>query len=129
MIQQLSHLKHGDFILPILDGTANQVLTTDGNGVVTWATQQTGSNKFLSALSFDTATGVLTGTVTGSNNVTVDLDNRYSLSGHTHDYDNYKFFNLKTNGVQRTTVQSEGTLDLIAGSNVALSYSAGEFRK
>ena len=125
MIQQLSHLKHGDFILPILDGTANQVLTTDGNGVVTWATQQTGSNKFLSALSFDTATGVLTGTVTGSNNVTVDLDNRYSLSGHTHDYDNYKFFNLKTNGVQRTTVQSEGTLDLIAGSNVALSYSAG----
>ena len=125
MIQQLSHLKHGDFVLPMLDGTANQVLTTDGNGVVTWTTQQTGSNKFLSGLSFDTATGVLTGTVTGSDNVTVDLDNRYALSGHTHDYDNYKFFNLKTNGVQKTTVQSEGTLDFIAGDNVALSYSAG----
>ena len=125
MIQQLSHLKHGDFILPMLDGTANQVLTTDGNGVVTWTTQSTGSNKFLSGLSFDTATGVLTGTVTGSDNVTVDLDNRYALSGHTHDYDNYKFFNLKTNGVQKTTVQSEGTLDFIAGDNVALSYSAG----
>jgi len=125
MIQQLSHLKHGDFVLPMLDGTANQVLTTDGNGVVTWTTQQTGSNKFLSALSFDTATGVLTGTVTGSDNVTVDLDNRYALSGHTHDYDNYKSFNLKTNGVQKTTVQSEGTLDFIAGDNVALSYSAG----
>jgi|TARA_B110000914_G_scaffold224409_1_gene242125 hypothetical protein len=125
MIQQLSHLKHGDFVLPMLDGTANQVLTTDGNGVVTWTTQQTGSNKFLSGLSFDTATGVLTGTVTGSDNVTVDLDSRYALSGHTHDYDNYKFFNLKTNGVQKTTVQSEGTLDFIAGDNVALSYSAG----
>ena len=125
MIQQLSHLKHGDFVLPMLDGTANQVLTTDGNGSVTWTSQQTGSNKFLSALSFDTATGVLTGTVTGSDNVTVDLDNRYALSGHTHDYDNYKSFNLKTNGVQKTTVQSEGTLDFIAGDNVALSYSAG----
>lgn len=125
MIQQLSHLKHGEFVFPMLDGTANQVLTTDGNGVVTWTTQQTGSNKFLSGLSFDTATGILTGTVTGSDNVTVDLDNRYALSGHTHDYDNYKFFNLKTNGVQKTTVQSEGTLDFIAGDNVALSYSAG----
>lgn len=40
-------------------------------------------------------------------------------------YDNYGSWNLKTNSVQRTTVQSGGTLDIIAGTNVTVSYSAG----
>jgi len=34
-------------------------------------------------------------------------------------------WNLKTNGTQRTTVPSNGTLDLVAGSNISLGYSAG----
>ena len=127
MIQSLSHLKHGEFYFPMLDGTNGQVLVTDGNGQLTWQTQQTGTNKFLSALSFNTSNGILTATVTGSSNVTVDLDGRYSLSSHNHNtlYDNYKSWNLKTNGVQRTTVQTGGTLDLKAGSNITLSYGAG----
>lgn len=127
MIQSLSHLKHGEFYFPMLDGTSGQVLVTDGNGQLTWQTQQTGTNKFLSALSFNTSDGILTATVSGSSNVTVDLDGRYSLSSHNHNslYDNYKSWNLKTNGTQRTTVQSGGTLDLKAGSNVTLSYGAG----
>jgi hypothetical protein len=127
MIQSLSHLKHGEFYFPMLDGTSGQVLVTDGNGQLTWQTQQTGTNKFLSALSFNTSNGILTATVSGSSNVTVDLDGRYSLSSHNHNslYDNYKSWNLKTNGTQRTTVQSGGTLDLKAGSNVTLSYGAG----
>ena len=51
----------------------------------------------------------------------------YAAIGHNHAgvYDNYQSFNLKTNGVQRTTVQSGGTVDLVAGTNVTLSYSAG----
>lgn len=127
MIQSLSHLKHGEFYFPMLDGTSGQVLVTDGNGQLTWQTQQTGTNKFLSALSFNTSDGILTATVSGSSNVTVDLDGRYSLSSHNHNslYDNYRSWNLKTNGIQRTTVQTGGTLDLKAGSNVTLSYGAG----
>lgn len=76
MIQSLSHLKHGEFYFPMLDGTNGQVLVTDGNGQLTWQTQQTGTNKFLSALSFNTSDGILTATVSGSSNVTVDLDGR-----------------------------------------------------
>lgn len=56
-----------------------------------------------------------------------DLSSTYAAIGHNHAgvYDNYQSFNLKTNGVQRTTVQSGGTVDLVAGTNVSLSYSAG----
>jgi hypothetical protein len=40
-------------------------------------------------------------------------------------YDNYGSWNLKTNGTQRTTVTSGGTLDIKAGTNVTVTYSAG----
>lgn len=40
-------------------------------------------------------------------------------------YDNYQSWNLKTNNVQRTTVGSGGTLDIVAGSNVSVAYGAG----
>ena len=40
-------------------------------------------------------------------------------------YDNYQSWNLKTNNVQRTTVNSGGTLDIVAGSNVSVAYGAG----
>ena len=49
-------------------------------GDATWATPSTGPNDFLTALSFDTTTGVLTGTVSNQTNPTVDLDGRYALS-------------------------------------------------
>lgn len=54
-----------------------------------------------------------------------DLSNLYALAGHTHNFDNYQSWNLRTNGVQRTTIQSGGILNLVAGANVNLSYSAG----
>jgi len=37
----------------------------------------------------------------------------------------YEFWNLKTNGVQRTTIQDNGVLDLVEGDGIKLSYSAG----
>ena len=39
--------------------------------------------------------------------------------------DNYVSWNLKTGGVQRTTVQSGGTLDIVGGTNVSVAYGAG----
>jgi hypothetical protein len=124
-IKFLSAIDHGAYQLPTVDGSSGQVLTTDGNGNVTFQSVAASSNYYLSGASFNTGTGVLTLTVSGATNQTVDLDGRYALSSHTHSYDNYQSWNLKTNGVQRTTVQSGGTLDLVAGSNVSLSYSAG----
>jgi hypothetical protein len=46
-------------------------------------------------------------------------------TGNLPTYDNYQSWNLKTNGVQRTTVQSGGTLDIVAQNNISVSYSAG----
>jgi len=124
-IKFLSAIDHGAYQLPTVDGSAGQVLTTDGSGNVTFQSVASSANYYLSGASFNTGDGVLTLTVSGAANQTVDLDGRYALSSHTHSYDNYQSWNLKTNGVQRTTVQSGGTLDLVAGSNVSLSYGAG----
>ena len=48
-----------------------------------------------------------------------------SLAFSSATYDNYVSWNLKTNNVQRTTVGSGGTLDIVAGSNVSVAYGAG----
>ncbi len=116
-IKLLSSTKIGNFTLPHTDGTGGQALVTDGNGNISFA--HTGG---VTGLSF--TNGVLTAT-RAAGNVTVNLDGRYALSSHTHAYDNYQSWNLKTNGIQRTTVQSGGNLDLVAGSNVTISYGAG----
>lgn len=44
----------------------------------------TDTNYYLSGLSFDIADGILTATISGTTNQTVDLDGRYSLTSHTH---------------------------------------------
>jgi len=124
-IKFLSAIDHGNYQLTAVDGSAGQVLTTDGNGNVTFQSVTASSNFYLNGVSFNTGSGVLTLTVNGATNQTVDLDGRYALSSHVHNYDNYGSWTLKTNSVQRTTVQSGGTLDLVAGSNVALSYKYG----
>jgi predicted nucleic acid-binding protein len=59
----------------------------------------------------------LTGTVTSSGSLT--------LGGAITGFDNYVSWNLKTGGVQRTTVGSGGNLDLVGGANITTSYSAG----
>jgi hypothetical protein len=124
-IKFLSAIDHGAYQLPTADGSNGQVLTTDGNGNVTFQSVAASSNYYLSGASFNTGNGILTLTVNGATDQTVDLDGRYALSSHVHNYDNYGSWNLKTNGTQRTTVQSGGDLNLVAGSNVSLSYSAG----
>ena len=123
-LKVLSDLVVGDVKFPAVDGSNGQVLRTDGSGNLHFASMVDSDTK-LSGLSFNTGSGVLTAALSNSNTVTVDLDGRYAAAAHTHNYDNYSSWNLKTNGTQRTTVQSGGTLDLVAGSNVALSYGAG----
>ena len=123
-IKFLSNLKIGNITYPTQDGAAGQVLATDGAGNLSFVNAAT-VDKYINGLSF--SGGTLTASVAGGSNVSVSLDGRYALTSHNHAgvYDNYQSWNLKTNGVQRTTVQSGGTLDLVAGSNVSLSYSAG----
>ena len=40
-------------------------------------------------------------------------------------YDNYSGWNLKTNGIQRTAILSGLNLDIVAGSDISVSYGAG----
>ena len=124
-IKVLSPINPGGYVLPTQDGLLGQILTTDGSGAVSFQNPAPTNNFYLTGLSFNTASGVLTATVSGSSDVTVNLDGRYALSTHTHSYDNYQSWNLRTNGVQRTTIQSGGILDLTAGSSISLAYSAG----
>ena len=48
-----------------------------------------------------------------------------SLAFSSATYDNYSSWNLKTDNVQRTTVGSGGTLDIVGGTEIGVSYGAG----
>jgi hypothetical protein len=68
---------------------------------------------------------VVTGTVTASGYNDANWNTAYGWGNHSGSYDNYSSFNLKTNGLQRTTVTSGGTLDIVASSNMTVAYGAG----
>ena len=68
-----------------------QDILVDGNGHVTGITTATetvtdsgNDNYYVDGLSFDTGNGVLTASVNGATNQTVDLDGRYAYSSHDH---------------------------------------------
>lgn len=98
----LHHIQHPDmrflnnievgatpnFTLPLADGSSNQILQTNGSGTVSWATQASGSNDFVTAAAFNTSTGVISLTVDNQTTVTVDIDGRY-LTGETHTVQGY----------------------------------------
>jgi len=65
------------------------------------------------------------GTVTATSGNSTNWNTAYGWGDHSGLYDNYSSFNLKTNGTQRTTVTSGGTVDITAGTNVGVAYSAG----
>ena len=73
-----------NFTLPTSDGSANQILQTDGSGTVTWEDLPAGTtdtNDYVTAAAFNTSTGVVTLTVQNQTAVTVNLDGRY-LTAH-----------------------------------------------
>jgi hypothetical protein len=55
-----------------------------GSGWVTVSTDTSDDNKFISSLSFNTTSGVLTATYNDASTTTVDLDGKYAESSHTH---------------------------------------------
>ena len=68
-----------------------QDILLDGNGHVTGLTTATetvtdsgNDNYYVDGLSFDTSNGILTASVNGATNQTVDLDGRYAYSSHDH---------------------------------------------
>tara|TARA_R100001463_G_scaffold26260_4_gene61623 strand:+ start:3282 stop:5123 length:1842 start_codon:yes stop_codon:yes gene_type:complete len=55
-----------------------------GSGWVTVSTDTSDDNKFITGLSFNTTSGVLTATFNDSSTTTVDLDGKYADASHTH---------------------------------------------
>ena len=88
---------------------------TNGAGYVT-----SNTNYYLNGISKSGNT--LTFSVSGAANQTYTFG---SLAFSSATYDNYSSWNLKTGGVQRTTVGSGGDLDIVGGENVTVGYSAG----
>lgn len=83
------------------------------------------SDKYVDTMSFNTGNGVLTlGRTNGLLDLTVDLDGRYSLLGHTHSYDNYGGWTLHTDSTSRGTISSSEVVNFVGGTNVTLGYSA-----
>ena len=122
-LKSLSQINLGQYTLPTSDGSNGQVLQTNGSGTVAFATIP---NKFLSGLSFNTSTGVLTATVSGGSNVTVDLDNRYlELGGGILTGDLY----LALSGSNQRALSSTGTNSMQIGDagvqNLKFKNAAG----
>ena len=66
------------------DSTNNVIKYRDNAGWKTISSDTTDDNKFITSLSFNTSSGVLTATFNDSSTTTVDLDGKYAESSHTH---------------------------------------------
>ena len=108
--------------LACADGTAGQVLQTDGNGTLSFGSVST-TNNFVTGLSFNTSNGILTATRQGLTNLTVDLDGRYA----TTDTNTFRTIKVDTtnDGNANVTLGATEDLQLIGGSNVTLSEADG----
>jgi hypothetical protein len=96
-----------NFTLPLSDGTANQVLQTDGSGTVSWADLGGDANDYVTAAAFNTSTGVVTLTVQNQTNVTVNLDGRY-LTAHPNITAATSVDNSGSDFIQDITLDSNG---------------------
>ena len=95
------------------DDTNNVIKYRDNSGWKTIETTAGDSNTFISSMSFNTSTGVLTATLTDSSTVTVDLDGKYAESSHTH-----AFSELTS---KPTTIDGYGITDAFDGAYSSLS--------
>lgn len=118
------------FTLPLVDGSANQVLKTNGSGTVSWATDASGSggdgNDFTTGAAFNTSTGVITLTIANQTAVTVDIDGRF-LTGETHTIQGY-LTDVATYGTANLIATHSGTADTLdyASDGTYYLYSDGE---
>lgn len=114
--------------LPVDDGTANQVLATDGNGVLSWASA--------SGASLASADGVTAGTVkTHVPEVHISVHS-VSGTGYTFlDNDGYQTLNVTNSGADRTVILPTAAANLGRifiinkidnGNNVYIAPESGE---
>ena len=104
-----------------LSATGTPSTSTFLRGDNTWATVVQ-ENDFLTGLSFDTADGVLTATVSNQSDVTVDLDGRYVLPGDivTYDLDSIQVGDNVAIALVGTNATTD-TVTLVAGTNITLT--------
>jgi len=118
-----------------VSGTSTKTLTlTQGDGstiTASWTDINTDTDGYVSNVELNGNSLDFTGTGSGFagsidlSGITTDLTGYATEQYVLDNSDDYGSWNLKTNNVQRTTVQSGGTLDIVAGSNVSVAYSAG----
>ena len=98
-------------------GTNTKTLTATqqdgGTLTASWA-DDSGSNNYLTSLSFNTGNGILTAARQGLSSVTVDLDGRYVTSSGVTSV-------ATGNGIGGGTITSTGTLTVGAGDGLAQS--------
>jgi uncharacterized protein YqkB len=119
-----------------VSGTSTKTLTlTQGDGstiTTSWTDiEGSGADGYISdvalngnSLDFNAVGSGFAGSIDLSG-ITTDLTGYATEQYVLDNSDDYGSWNLKTNNVQRTTVQSGGTLDIVAGSNVSVAYGAG----
>ena len=92
-------------------GTTTKTLTATqqdgGTLTASWA-DDSGSNNYLTSLSFNTGNGILTAARQGLSSVTVDLDGRYALSSVVSGVTSV----ATTNGITGGTITSTGTIQV-----------------
>ena len=108
-----------NYSLPYDDGTANQVLKTDGSGNVSWAAEAADLNYFASSGIFNTANGELTITVSGSSDVVIDLDGRY-LTTHPSISAGSSQDNSGNTFLQDITIDTNGHVTAVGNNTVTL---------
>ncbi|WP_421921415.1 prophage tail fiber N-terminal domain-containing protein [Marinobacter salarius] len=108
------------------DLTVNGVISGDGSGITGISTTDT--NYYLNGLTFNTSSGVLTATVSGATNQTVDLDGRYLLSSGKAS-DSNLLDGLNSTQFLRSDISATANGDFTVTGNIIKSNSSGWLTK
>ena len=95
-------------------GSNGQVLSSTGSAVK-WVNDQTGTNNYVSGVSFNTSNGVLTMTRSGLADLTVDLDGRYLTSAS----------NFYLNGISKSG--NTLTYSVLGAANQTYTFGSNAF--
>ncbi|MEE9361020.1 MAG: tail fiber domain-containing protein [Cellulophaga sp.] len=115
------------YTLPNTDGTANQILQTNGSGVLSWSTPSTGSSS-----TFETTSGVTAnsnGTITTDDFVfgssTLDHNDADGIDNHGGDYLVSRMFFDKSKGAFRvgTTEGNNWNEGNVGNNSIAMGYN------
>ena len=106
--------------LDCADGTAGQVLQTDGNGVLSFGSVST-QNNFVTSATFNTTNGELTLNRSGLAAVTVDLDGRYL----TTDQSQATVFQVENDAsTDQFSIGHGDGIEFAAGGDLSVAFNA-----